>query len=291
VDDAGMSRSWTRLLAALLLALLAAHATTPTAEAAGSELDEAVRPGMPWFLGPTATGGRFVPCTADFLYTARGDQYWGTAGHCVEYALSSGQDISRVRDATGRVVGSVAGFRVGSRCWPQACHPDVPDSFDYALIRLARDVRGVPAVCHFGGPTGMDSDDRAGPRTVHLFGAGRGVGFVDGLPAEAWILPGRSGVAWLDGDWGWVDAPLSVNDSGAPVLDADGRAVGVLLSSFLTDGQRPGIVTGTSPVGPGLVLARLTPLLEWARLQFDLRLELQTAPVSPDPLPVSADCD
>jgi hypothetical protein len=60
------------------------------------------------------------------------------------------------------------------------------DPKDFALIELDAGVPLNAQMCHFGGPTGLNSDQPADPVVLHHYGNGIALGTV---------LPARTGVA------------------------------------------------------------------------------------------------
>lgn len=99
---------------------------------------------------------------------------------------------------------------------------DPTKRLDFALIRLDSGLDYSPAMCHFGGPTGMNFDVTSDPETVRYYG--NGVGWGSSIPA-------RTGIAergFYDSTFFYATGLGNFGDSGAPVVDGDGRAVGVI---------------------------------------------------------------
>ena len=214
-----------------------------------------VRPGAQLW---TDIGG----CTFNFLWKglrrdAQGQlvdagMFIGTAGHCAvegseqEHTWAAGQGPA-VEDGTNRRIGEFA-YAVNS------------STKDFALVRLDPGVQANPAMCHFGGPTGIHdpSFSPAAPRIVQH--TGQGLVFGDTVSA-------RSGVGYLsDPNWSFGVDEAIFGDSGSGVETDDGRAFGVLVA--------------ISPLG--IVYTRIPPRLEDARRALGLEsFELQTAPENP----------
>lgn len=161
-----------------------------------------------------------------------GRVYATTAGH-VALGLEGGE---RTWSGGGTVASDVGGRRVGefvyainTRAQPA---PDLPPGADVALIRVDDGVDVVAEVCGIGGPRGRNDALVAPPEVVEhrWFGAAVVIGRVGHpVPAEGpWLVPARSGVSagMPSPYWVTVAGHASFGDSGAPVLDADGLAIG-----------------------------------------------------------------
>lgn len=219
-----------------------------------------LRPGAAVFVGPSL-------CTANFLYRdGAGAEFLGTAGHCVlGSARLSGEDA-------------------GERVWPPGTGPEVSDAGgvavgrieyailsppkDFALIRLANGVSADPAMCHFGGPNGINSEVTSQPTVLQFYGNGLVTGDV---------LPARSALAlsMSDPDAVFLTGLAAPGDSGAGVIDAQGRAVGVLVTVGVHNG---GVGDGGVALGT-IGVTRLAPQLARARAAMRRPgLSLVTAP-------------
>lgn len=211
-----------------------------------------VRPGAAvWSEG----GG----CTFNYMFSgyARDElgalvevgRFMGTAGHCIvdqseqEHVWPPGTG-PEARDGNDRRIGEFA-YAVNS------------STKDFSLIRLDPEIIANPAMCHFGGPTGIwdPSLSPVAPRVIQHFGQG----IVFGNTVSA-----RSGAGYLsDPNWTFAGTGASFGDSGSGVETDDGRAMGVLVA--------------ISPLG--IVITRLAPRVEDARKALGLEtLEIQTAP-------------
>lgn len=256
----------------IILGTLIALSVTSTAEAGALESDDCtllalaaddplpvgtgrcpgVRPGA---LHWTVEG----QCTFNFLFKGSdGHRYIGSAGHCVltehgEEVWSEGQG-SPVLDRDQRPVGEVA----------YAVYQPAASGYDFALVRLRKKIKAKPAMCWFGGPSGINDDLTGDPVALHYFGHG---GFIGWEPhTDANTLPGRSAIA-LDGmpDPEFVRATGAAffGDSGSGVISADGRAVGVAVT----------LLFGKNTLG----ITRLGPQLERAEDMLDTELKLRVA--------------
>jgi hypothetical protein len=245
--------------------------------------------------GPVVRPGSSADgCTFGFLFATtgspeRGPRYIASAGHCF---VPQGTERTWL-PGTGPAVTS-GGVRVGElqyAIWnqrvpnagvltggPAIAEPDpaLPPHADFALVRLDKEVAADPSVCHFGGPTGPDLPAPPETRVARFYGNGLGIGLVPQTGTRP--LPARSGALreigtpWATG----LRAVLSGGDSGMPVLDADGRAVGTLSALGWPMGSDP------APV------ARLGPHVARAEAALDKRLRLLTAPLRPDASPAGS---
>ncbi|HWH34373.1 MAG TPA: trypsin-like peptidase domain-containing protein [Acidimicrobiales bacterium] len=222
-----------------------------------------VRPGA---IAVTDTGA----CTLNFLFTdPAGGRYMGTAGHCIlATSLLGTQDNGEVRFAAGEGPGArdAAGNRIG-----EFVYAIQQDPKDFALIRLDPGVEASPQVCSFGGPTGVN-DERPGllePTVLSSYGNPLGVG--TGVTAKTFVALGMPSA-----DHVFATGAVLPGDSGGPVLDGAGRAVGLVVSTGLHLGDSPLSFEG---LDAGLVgITRLTPQLERAETVLGTDLELATAP-------------
>lgn len=222
--------------AAALLPMLALP--IPGAAAAGTA--PAVRPGAAY----TVDGGR---CTFGFLLLGSDKRiYAATAGHCVPVAKPTvwAADRGPAIESSGRLAGH-ARYSVFSSA-----------DRDFALLQLARGVAYSPAVCHWGGPQALQTQPSSAPVIAKYFGQGE-------IPRM--IAPARQGAftALPNQRYVRLTGVADVGDSGSPVLDAKGNAVGVL--------------TGIDPDSDGLLgVNRLEPHLQEAERALRIRLTLLT---------------
>jgi hypothetical protein len=204
-------------------------------------------------------------CTFNFLFTGSdGRRYIGTAGHCILGDSPIGGDVGEQSWApgTGPVARDAQNQRIG-----EFAYAILQDPKDFALIRLDDAVAASPQMCHFGGPTGINSDQPSSPVVLNHFGNGIGVGTA---------LPARSAVAigMPDPDHVYAEGVVVPGDSGSGIQSADGRAVGVIvtvglhLAGFGTDGVDAGTMGVT----------RLAPQVARAQQVLGISLTLQTAP-------------
>lgn len=205
-------------------------------------------------------------CTFNFLFQGSdGSRYIGTAGHCIlGESPIGGEDAGEQSWAPG--AGPEARDGSGTRIGEFA-YAVLQDPKDFALIRLDAGVVANPQMCHFGGPTGVNSDTPSTPVVLQHFGHGIGVGTV---------LPARSAVAlgMPDPDHVYGLGAVVPGDSGGGIQSDDGRAVGVIVTTGVHSGG-----LGTSGADAGTMgVTRLAPQVARAESVLGVGLALQTAP-------------
>lgn len=225
----------------------------PNAAPFGSGTCPGVRPGA---LVETPSGF----CTMNFGFRGRkGARYIGTAGHCILSEDTGGERVWRGKQR-GPIAKDSEGNPIGRFAYGVL---ELEGEKDFALIKLFKNAKLNPSVCHFGGPTTINRSTTSQTTTLNLFGNGLLLGEI--VPARTFIangLPNRDHVSA-------VGAALP-GDSGGPVTDARGAAVGVLVSA--------GVFLGGSDSGV-IGITRLGPQIDRAREQLRLkRLQLLTAP-------------
>jgi hypothetical protein len=206
-------------------------------------------------------------CTLNFLFQgADGNRYIGTAGHCaLEAAAIGGQAGEKTwAPGDGPVASDASGNRIGE--WAYAI---LEDPKDFSLIRLDPGVASSPQMCHFGGPTGINTDTPGvdDPTTLQIFGEGVGVATL--LPARTMFALGMP-----DPDHVYAQGVVVPGDSGSAVTSADGRAIGVAVTTGIHTSS-----FGTSGLDAGEVgITRLAPQLARAESVLGIGLTLMTAP-------------
>ncbi|MGH2736703.1 MAG: hypothetical protein ACRDKZ_14070 [Actinomycetota bacterium] len=280
----------TRRTAVLLLTLVLGM---PTAAPAQAGIGDALAPGEGnWTLGgepcnlievPTATpiGVGACPgvrpgaviesdnglCTMNFLFLGSdGRRYIGTAGHCILGDSPTGGDAGEQSWAPG--AGPEARDGEGNRIGEFA-YAILQDPKDFALVRLDAGVQADPQMCHFGGPTGINSDTPGLSAPVQLEHFGNGIG-------TGTLTPGRTALAlgMPDPDHVYAEGAVAPGDSGSGIISADGRAVGVIV----TVGVHAASI-GTSGIDAGSVgITRIAPQEARAEQVLGLTLTIQTAP-------------
>ena len=205
-----------------------------------------------------SSGGQ---CSFNFMWKdSAGNRYMGTAGHCIvdegeqrTWAYGSGPVASNNQGRIGEFVYAI-----------------LQDPKDFALIRLDPAVPASAQMCHFGGPTGVNSDRPAltSPVVLNHFGNGIGVGTV--LPARSALALGMP-----DPDHVYAEGAVVPGDSGSGIISSDGRAVGVIVTTGVHSSS-----IGTSGVDAGTMgVTRLAPQEARAEQVLGVGMTLQTAPL------------
>ena len=206
-------------------------------------------------------------CTLNFLFAGGdGRRYIGTAGHCILGDSPIGGDVGEQAWSvgTGPEARDAAGNRIG-----EFAYAILQDPKDFALIRLDAGVAANPQMCHFGGPTGINTDTPGldSPTVLQYFGNGVGIGTV--LPARSAIALGMPSA-----DHVYAEGLVLPGDSGSGIISDDGRAVGVAVTTGIHTGS-----IGTSGLDAGLIgITRLAPQVARAQSVLGVGLTLQTAP-------------
>jgi hypothetical protein len=197
-------------------------------------------------------------CTFNFLFTGSdGRRYIGTAGHCI--LDGDGEEVWA--PGTGPEARDGENDRIG-----EFAYAILEDPKDFALIRLDAGVEANPAMCHFGGPTGINNDQPSSPVVLHHFGQGVGVGQT---------VPGRSALAlgMPHPDHVYAEGAVVPGDSGSGIISEDGRAVGVIVTVGIHLAS-----IGTSGVDAGTMgVTRLGPQVARAQQQTGIGFTLVTA--------------
>lgn len=242
---------------------------------------EGLRPGALMIIAPAATPEKRDYCTFGFLLRGRdGHRYAASAGHCIRHLLHEGEE--RVwADGSGTFAYTADGQRVGEFVYAIRTREIVPAGLppdgDLSLVRLDRGVEADPEVCAWGGPTGVDDRIVTDPSPIELrwFGitpaGGRTPAIIPG--PHAWLAPARSGYArGMPRDRiVQVSGHSSFGDSGGPVVDAGGRAVGLI--SGPPAAEDPDELPTDGHAGT-FVVTRLSPQLARASTVLGIRLSL-----------------
>ena len=211
----------------------------PAANPVGTGACPGVRPGA-------VVSSDAGQCTFNFLFQGSdGSRYIGTAGTASSATVqSAAMRANRPgRPGPGPWPATVEGNRIG-----EFAYAILQDPKDFALIRLDAGVTANPQMCHFGGPTGVNSDQGADPVVLHHFGQGVGVGTV--LPARSALAIGTP-----HPDHVYAQGAVVPGDSGSGIISDDGRAVGVIVTTGIHSES-----IGTGGVDAGLMgITRLAP--------------------------------
>lgn len=235
----------------------------PTAGPFGVNSCPGVRPGS---IVQTESG----VCTLNFMFTDdAANRYMGTAGHCI-LATSpvGGEDNGEVSFAPGD--GPEArdgqGNRIGDFVYAVQQDPK-----DFALILLDDGVEASPQVCSFGGPTGINDSQTSLLEPTVLSSFGNPLGLGTGITAKSFVALGMPSA-----DHVFATGLVLPGDSGGPVVDSQGQAVGTVVSTGLHLGDS---LVSLEGVDVGLVgITRLAPQLAQAENVLGTNLELVTAP-------------
>jgi hypothetical protein len=204
-------------------------------------------------------------CTLGFLFKGSdGAQYMSTAGHCL---FGEAQGAPKTwKPGVGAAVTTPQG-QIGRIVFAED-RPSVEteDDYDFALIRLDKGVKASAEIRSLGTPTGINSDRGNMPAKLRTHGHSA---FSTASPARDVVAPNTR-----HQDHVYAHGPISFGDSGAPVVDADGRAVGTVLGGGV---GRVGVGIGfvTMPHdGAFNVIGRLGPVVKHASTALRIRLAL-----------------
>lgn len=252
----GLPRALARAVAVCALALvpLPAQAAAPCAQAKADPFGTTPCPGVR--PGATLVSGS-EKCSFGFLFQGSDRRrYAVTAGHC---AFSPDPDTTTGRTQTwragaGPVVQDKDGKPVG-----RFVYATMQGQFqDFALIRLEPGIRSYPQMCHFGGPTSLTTEIHNRDVQVHHYGQGTGADYV----------PARTGEAFYGlykADYIYFYGVALEGDSGSPVIDETGAAVGLITDL-------------TTPLTGNVGVNRLAGHLANASKALKIKLTLLTAP-------------
>lgn len=208
-------------------------------------------------------------CTLGFLIIGSDKtRYITTAGHCV---LGQNEARRTWRVGTGPAASTSHG-RIGRVVFAENLPtPDGDDFFDFALVRLDDAVRAIAAIDSYGAPNGINNARTDEPSVLRVYGRGSGLSLV---------APGRSILAptLKRPDHVYAHGAVGPGDSGAPVVDENGAAVGTVLGA---GGIGYGVGVGTAEVGHDGALnriGRLSPVLGHAAEALGVRLRLKREP-------------
>lgn len=212
-----------RALCIVTLAVLVVGATL-TAGPVRAHDEPLIQPGAPVRLSVSALG-QFNPCTLNFVFRDRRHTYIGSTARC---AQTVGERATMADREFGTVVYRALTI---STLEESVTHTQSID--DFALIRVdASEVHRVsPVVMDVGrSPHGVTTADQTNQGDV-VFMTGQGAGFRQGG------IRHRVGVLTSDDERGFhIAIPASLGDGGAPVLDINFNAYGVLASSANANG-------------------------------------------------------
>jgi hypothetical protein len=233
-----------------------------TASPFGIDACPGVRPGA--LVEIPNSGDGDILCTMGFVFTdALRRNYISTAGHCVLGAGIAGTGGLNIQRTWAPGAGPVALDSDGNKIGNYVFGIERGD-YDFGLIQLT--VTPNPRVCHFGGPTGVNTSTARSPVKLELYG--------NAIIAGT-FTPARSGETLGMPQKNWVAAmlPSFEGDSGGPVLSSDGRAVGYVVAF----GVGYDLQKFVSPHAGWAIVDRLAPNVGIADAALRTRLLLVTA--------------
>lgn len=228
-----------RTIAGLVAGALAAVGVLVPSATAGADshwapaATAAIHPGV-----QTITEGG--QCTANFVYTDGADVYIGQAAHCA--SLGGPTDLDGCTTPTQpvgtpvEIQGAEHPGTLAYSSWaamqasPEQEDADTCSHNDFALVRIdPRDVAKVnPSVPHWGGPVGLNSTGIPAGQRVFAYGN-------SSLRLGLTVLSPKTGLSFGTEADGWNHPVINIlldvpGDSGSGLMDASGRAAGVLSS-------------------------------------------------------------
>jgi len=224
--------------AAVLVAstLVATVVPTPTAQAApppggwAPAATATIHPGLQLF-----TAG--AQCTANFVFTRGSDVFIGYAAHC---AGTGGATETNGCDSGSQPLGTPVEITGASQpgtlaysSWiaMQAAGETNADACaynDFAVVKVAAaDVGKMnPSIPHWGGPTGLNTSGNPLLSRLYTYGSSSLRFGLTALSPKTGISLGTTGGGWTHPSY--TVTPGIPGDSGSALLDASGRASGVL---------------------------------------------------------------
>lgn len=244
-----------RVLAALTLAALVVVTPMLPADAAAGDdewapVDEAtVTPGA-----QTITGGA-GQCTANFVFTEAQDVYLGQAAHCASLAgptATNGCETDALPLGTKVAIegadhpGTLAYSSWTTMKTVGEQDVDTCRFNDFALVKIHPDDRDKvnPSMPVFGGPTGLNTSGTQFGDPVYGYGDSQLRLGIEPLSPKEGVSRGTSADGWTHNIY--VVTPGIPGDSGGPVLDEDGKALGILSTVMLAPNPGSNEVTDVS---------------------------------------------
>jgi hypothetical protein len=225
-----------RLLAVAALALatfgvgLAAAPAAQSAPQWAPAASATIRPGVMMF-----TDG--AQCTANFIFTQGADVLIGYAAHCAglggatetngceagSLPLGTPVEIDGATQPGTLVYSSWLAMQAVDETDPDACAYN-----DFALVRIdpADIARVNPSIPHWGGPTGLNTSGNPALSRVYTYGNSSLRQGIALLSPKTGLSLGTTGAGWTHPTY--TVSPGVPGDSGSAMLDAQGRASGVL---------------------------------------------------------------
>lgn len=182
-------------------------------------------------------------CTANFIFTGPGGTYIGYAAHCAgtgtatdtngcdtgSHPLGTSVQIRGASQPGTLVYSSWRAMQAAGVTDPNLC-----DYNDFALVRIHPDdvAKVNPSIPHWGGPTGLDTNPNPALSRVYSYGNSALRLGITQLSPKTGVSLGTTGGGWTHPVY--TVTPGIPGDSGSAMLDANGRASGVLSTIALT---------------------------------------------------------
>jgi hypothetical protein len=190
----------------------------------------AIHPGVMMF-----TDG--AQCTANFVYTRGTEVYLGYAAHCAGTGAATETDgclaASLPLGTPVEIDGASQPGTLAYSSWLAMQAANEPDANacaynDLALVRIAAaDVGKVnPSIPHWGGPTGLNTTGNPLLSNLYTYGNSSLRFGITLLSPKQGVSLGTTGGGWSHPAYTFT--PGIPGDSGSALLDASGRASGVL---------------------------------------------------------------
>lgn len=230
--------------AAALVGLLESD-SSPSGSAEPSEATDEVAGGDNWAPVDEATitpGARTITgesgqCTANFVFTDGHDVYLGQAAHCASTAGPTATNGCRTDTLPlGTEVAIEGADHPGTLAYSSWTTMKAVDETDvnacrfndFALVRVHPDDRDKinPSVPAFGGPDGLNTAGTRLSDAVYAYGDSQFRLGIEPLSPKQGFSNGTSAGGWNHNVY--LVTPGVPGDSGGPVLDKDGNALGVL---------------------------------------------------------------
>jgi hypothetical protein len=236
-----------------------------------------IRPGVMMF-----TDG--AQCTANFIFTQGTDVLIGYAAHCAglggatetngceagSLPLGTPVEIDGATQPGTLVYSSWLAMQAVDETDPDACAYN-----DFALVRIdPADVARVnPSIPHWGGPTGINTSGNPALSRVYTYGNSSLRQGIALLSPKTGLSLGTSGAGWTHPTY--TVSPGIPGDSGSAMLDAQGRASGVLSTLAL------------APLAGSNNFSDLNLGMQYAAARgFPVELALGTVAFTPNKLPL-----
>jgi hypothetical protein len=226
-------------------------------------------------------------CTANFIFTNGADVLIGYAAHCAgtgaatetdgcdsgSLPLGTPVEIDGASQPGTLVYSSWLAMQAAGETNANTCAYN-----DFAVVKIAAaDIGKVnPSIPHWGGPTGINTAGNPALSRVYSYGN-------SSLRLGITLLSPKTGISLGTTGGGWTHPMYTVTpgipgDSGSAILDASGKATGVLSTVAIAPLAAS---NNASDIGRAISYAR-------SHGQSGLTLELGTEAFNPNALPIGA---